>query len=485
MIPFEHLSLDTFSLNALSGAPSATLALDLLNGPAYQNPRYAPAVAPRRPSSLASQIEYLEVEDALTVDIVGANPAAVLRNLQTLLSLIDQAAEWAEGRNVPAVQIRMRVFGGTMVAALILGPTPGQGAGAFVAAPEVAADGTWVMRDVELRFVRRGRLLTTAATSGATSSAASLGVVMTATFPSASETPAPTRVTFQGSNNSQDLIASAVVAVAEGAATVAAVGAGDVLAGGSFSAVADAANFPYGANILRYGSGATVGTEALSVTGAIPVGGSNRLFGAIVVVRPNGATSTWRLRLRVSSVLITNELDAAYTGDVIISGADGTTPRVVVLAPAALRPVGPDALITVRVQAAVTKLGGAGADTLDLDEIVLVALDAPAATIATLTSTDTGSRAVLYPGEYPEALVAGGYAGDGRSPGAFIFAAATSDLGAYTYRGDVAVSTAGVTALGVMLAPNGAAWRRRNVGNTAIVQQTLNLVRRPAYLAPQ
>jgi hypothetical protein len=89
---------------------------------------------------------------------------------------MDQDAAWADGDDVDPVVIRARLPGSTVeVDATVLGPPPGASLAAMAARQDVPAGGPacWTIRDVEVRFLRRGvwRASTFSSRSAAASSA--------------------------------------------------------------------------------------------------------------------------------------------------------------------------------------------------------------------------------------------------------------------------------------------------------------------------
>jgi hypothetical protein len=373
VIPYDHLSLDVLSSGgAASGNPAGTIVAvtNLLTGTQYANPRYFPAVAARRTSTLAGQSPYAEVEDVITVDVLGSTAGACMANAQELLALLDQAAEWAGGANVLGVQVRARAQGAAAAwGAMILGPAPGTSSAALAPVYDVPAGlsaACWILRDFEIRFVRRGRWISLSVASESASSAyANLGNIYTATTGLTAQTiGTPTVLTLQGETTGTDVVGGVTLLVAQGAGRLASVQAGDGLmpGGAGYSAVVVGASF--GTSVLRFttavpGAFSTPrdGTTVLATT---------QLVGGALTIRNNSAGTTWLVQLELASAtsfgLVT---DIQRTAPVVVTGAS-TSPQVIAIPPVALRSVN-DAAGNISVGVVLNRVVGTGSTTIDID----------------------------------------------------------------------------------------------------------------------
>lgn len=162
MIPFSYLAFVEIdpSIPLAASTDNAVLNewdLASANNGRYILGAYAPAIAGFRRSRLGGSGSFDDVLDQLTVHVVGATAAQCVANLESLLGALDQAARWNRLEPVNTIQIRAQVRQGAAgtVAAAVLGPPAGEPPA--VLSPEWdEALGEYVIRDVVLRFGRRG-----------------------------------------------------------------------------------------------------------------------------------------------------------------------------------------------------------------------------------------------------------------------------------------------------------------------------------------
>ena len=479
---WHHLTIDTININNV-----VAVAADLLHGSRYANVRYAPRIAPLRPSALAGSGEYEDVEEEILIDVLGNTPAEAASNLQYLLAIISGAREWADGQNVPAVQIRALpacpVAGALPTAAILLGPSPGVAPGSVQIGPDVSTPGRYSIRDVSLSVVRRGLWLGARAT--AASSYATIGNIHSVTGLTESTVSCPTIAAIQGETKNDDVWGDCVIAVADGATRIAAIAAGGgSLTGSGYSTTAGTA-VSFGANLMRY-STAVNGVASLSAFAGTTLGASTQLIGALATARNNDSASVWQIRLLVRDFGNVGSIDPAYTGPVVISGAS-TAPQVIVFPPAALRSIANDAQ-TIDVAIEVTRLSGSGTTTIDVDEIVLIALDTPGATIVSAAPQNAGALAdevLVFPGERPDTLSDAIVQTRGRNAGVLADRqSGAQGFGFWDYRGDPVIGSSGTTVLGVCVAVSGSDWRPPDSGS-APVRTRLQISRYASGLVPQ
>jgi len=450
MLVYEHLSVDT-----ISTAGAITAVYDLVNGPQYQNARYAPGVAARRASSLAGLTPYAEVEDTLTVDITGSSAAACTAALETLIGLLDQGAQWRDGLNVEAVQIRMRIQFGTagLLSAIITGPAPGASPASYQAEPDVPTDPRrWIIRDVELRFVRRGRLLATQATASAASQESptvgtiTLGVTL----------PVVSPLALAYSSVAGTLNPSFLLTAPRANALVSAAALTGTATG--YTSVNDAANSPYPSqtNVLRYTPTGTAVAASGAITGAVPTIG--RQFAVFAAVRNNSATVTFLIRTR----LINQTYGPAGPWQVVDTSS--TTPRILPLGIISLSANPGANTLFLEIQA----LSTSGSPTLDIAYVVTLAVDTPGARMVTLRAA-SASPFLFYATE----------ANYDRSGGIRAAVSAPGTPGVnLPYDGDIDLAAASDRVLASFVRVNGTAWR-------PTTQYTLTAYWRRAYLSPQ
>jgi hypothetical protein len=159
MFDFDYVAIRT-----RNQATQVTTAEVVLSDPmgAYALVEYRPRVAPRRAGQLAGQSDVESVVDTLTVHVLGDSVSDATSNLQRLVGLFRQADDWRETLTVDPVEIAMRVRGSSVdvLSALIEGSVQGREPLSYD--PEFdthIAPGRWIIRNVELQFLRRGKLL--------------------------------------------------------------------------------------------------------------------------------------------------------------------------------------------------------------------------------------------------------------------------------------------------------------------------------------
>ena len=114
----------------------------------------------------------------------------------------------------------------------------------------------------------------------------------------------------------------------------------------------------------------------------------------------------------------------------------------------------------------VTRITGTGSTTFDIDEIVLIALDAAGSTIIVATPTVAASTTrylALSPGERPQRV--GSLGVDLRGEAATVVAGRAF----WQWRGDVAFATDQTSITGVVLATSDLLWRPADGGGNPVV----------------
>lgn len=145
---------------------------------------WAAAVAPRSLDELGGRGPFLDVEEAVTIDIFGTTLALALAAEASLMRLLDQATRYAAGDlTVAAVTVQIQLTGGAVLSALVLGGT--------IERPENYTERLMlpIIENVVVRFTRRGAWLA-AAEAGVSSSAVNAGAVWSITLGSHPE-PSP------------------------------------------------------------------------------------------------------------------------------------------------------------------------------------------------------------------------------------------------------------------------------------------------------
>lgn len=149
---FDILKIDGTSGNAASDAIA-----DLLYDPRFDLASYVPGITTRRRSQLGGRGPYVDVVDTLQLHASGPTPAAAYAALDAIAARIDQAELFWRGEPTNPVILYVRPqfsTEGAPSAAAVLG-WEGERPVAWPW-PKPSADGTFVIRDVTLRFRRAG-----------------------------------------------------------------------------------------------------------------------------------------------------------------------------------------------------------------------------------------------------------------------------------------------------------------------------------------
>jgi hypothetical protein len=219
---------------------------------------------PGRSRSLLRDIPFTDAAEELVIHIFGTTYAECLTNYTTLITRLNDAADFTDGRQSVPVLWRVQPLGATeILTAVILGPvgdTP-----MVNAAPNILEfeDGFWI-RDVPVSFMRRPLLVSTVEASSSQAAATNIGTVQTVSFAAAATTPSPTKL-YVGTNASSLVHDSAYGFAILTESNTAGVGANlrtiaaSTLSGATdYSTLADAAaNRAVSASILRFTPTAT------------------------------------------------------------------------------------------------------------------------------------------------------------------------------------------------------------------------------------
>lgn len=485
MLLFEHLSIDEID-PALSSSRTVQIlrTMSLTDGISTDLVQYAPTVAPRRAATISGGGGYADVEDTIVVDIVGDTPGNCGATLMRLIGYIIQGGRWFAGENVNPVQVRARVERSTFTSdwmALILGPAGEQ--------PPVAIDpqfdttiDRWVIRGVELRFLRRGRWLASnqfyaANAAGATRNPQVLSFgSLSGTGGNLLGVDAPIAlvpITTIGGTIGGEIgyLLSAVSAAAillTDASTATAAG---------YTTVANAAAFPFqGTNILRY----TPTTTNFAASGLIysnQITSAYQTWAVYAAVRKNTAAASFQVR-----VAVTPESTGGIQGPVIrtrpvVVDSTDVDPQIL--------PVGVFAVNAQRfdLQLEIAASTTTGPPTFDISYLVLHALDAPGARAIQINpgGAATIGRAVVSADAYNLRV---GEARPVATSGIETFGVAT------TFFGDTdfvlpAVSDAGSTPTlsAVYLETDGTFWTVANGGANRVIE--IAMLARAASLFPR
>lgn len=139
-----------------------TTSANLVDNANYllQEDGWAPSVSYLRESTFGGTGPFEDVDETITVDVIGVDTATALNNISTITSLLMQARRWKRGESVNAVVLKCQPQGSTLAAPLqatVLGT---------IGAPGVIHPSAWndllmvqEIDSVQLAFTRRGAWL--------------------------------------------------------------------------------------------------------------------------------------------------------------------------------------------------------------------------------------------------------------------------------------------------------------------------------------
>lgn len=133
---------------------STSVSINLLDPTKFnlKDDGWAPAIAELRAGELGGYGPYDDVEEVLTLDVVGATPGAVMANIGDLKRIVDQAERWSRGESVGPITMGISITGGISRSAVVVGGS--------VVLPENFADRLFLneQESITLRIVRHGWL---------------------------------------------------------------------------------------------------------------------------------------------------------------------------------------------------------------------------------------------------------------------------------------------------------------------------------------
>lgn len=346
---------------ALNYLGAAGTTVDFIGGTTYRVSAWSPAVAARRPGELAGRGPYEDVEEEMTITISGAT---TLASLAALKSVFDQAARWARGEPVQPVCLHYQPTAASEeLRAVVMGGE--------VELPEnlVNAPVVTMIDPVVVRFRRSGLwygsdvartdTTTTNPETAVAGTFAALGVA------------APIKVELEGLeankaavNDSFLLVSSDEVAAGTRIVVMPAEAFAPNL---DFTSVSDSANYARGNSVLRF---TPSGLPYQDIESLAPAGYTYnsrvKRWGVFVNYRNNSATTSFRVWAS-----LWHYYNAGGTGHIetpaLVVPAGASSPRWAFVGSATV----PDSLSRVSLHMEASAASG----SLDVDDVVLMALD--------------------------------------------------------------------------------------------------------------
>ena len=455
-----------WKLVAYSTSGAAETTVDFLADAAYRVSAWSPAVARRRAGELGGRGPYEDVTEELIITIGGAT---AMTKLRSLVGLLEQATRLGRGEPVGAVLFHYKATASSPELRAVV-------VGGDVELPRnySLAAATQMIDPAVLRLVRSGLWYGDEAT--ATDTTAGNPEVAVASGLTALSAAAPIKIEITGLEGTKSIVSESFVLVtshktASGAASRMLLIAAENLAGGDFTSVADSTNKARG-NVLRFtpGAGSAGAWHMTSVPSMATADSSARRWGVFINFRNNSATNSFIVRALLWHSYNAAARNAAETPGLFVP-AGVSSPQWAFIGSAAL----PDNLLRVSLDV----YSELGSGTLDIDDIVVMALDHPDNDRAIALTQWAGSVISL-----PADLVIDPRPLAERVPAVYVLENGTAEW--WPYRGDAALHMRpGATAVAVAWLATGYSsslyWR---VTDAAQVVQTpgVRVTRTNAYL---
>lgn len=432
---------------------------------------YGMIVAPLNDNELGPL--YADVEEPLTFHATGCTPAEAMANVAIINTLLDQARRWWQGEPVDAVLLRVQAQNATLALDVaVLGRASG-------GPPAVAMQPTWdetigryIIRDVEIQFQRHGQFLSTTTESGVSTTATNPTVqAITISSVVTRSSPIKLEAMFRfGGVNTLGGMYRGVILTASAANRMQIYEAESGTLGTNVASVADAANLARGGAVARYSPGVLASAISIAITPAFDPAAKRFAFWA--AVRNNSATTTFTIQ-----VFALNQATAATP----ITPIDTSTidPRIVFLGMASIQDFDNGLGVVGMSFATIRLTASAASGTLDIDYIVIQAVDdETSAALMTATIADSLGAISASGGGIPTTV-------DHQlltKPGALVKINNGSTIPALSYAGDPVLYSRGPF-VACYLGTFGPAWRISSGANVNDIIWTAT--RSPAYLIPE
>jgi hypothetical protein len=433
----------------------------------FSRDTWTPMIAPRRRSYLGGMGVFGDVDEQMTIDVLGSTADAALYNLRVLDELLDRAERWYQGENISPVLLKYRPDGSTATVSqcAVLGRS-GDDSGRELTAQLHRVGSEREIRGVKLSFRRRAQWLTSA--TAVSSSATAAATIATLTFASAGEPYSPVTLLLSDWNSVFTGSFTGVIAFAndidnlkimEGEATTRGTDDGTAVP----TIVADVAGNARGGNVRRIANTTNTGVASriqLYFTGVGASWGPEMpgRFLVVMMCRTNG-TSSWGLRVGAQQTGVIQ-----YSQWKEVPGSSTPTP------------------ISFTVTAPLAGVGGGlifeafkndtTANTLDIDCALVLAIDDPHSGLVQVQPFVVGSGG-------NHAITIDHSLLTRPRPVALVNAAIPASTVPYSMRGDVPLVHQGTSLFMVVFTPGGAQWNNSTLGSL-----TYTATRTQAYRTP-
>lgn len=459
---------------------------------------WTPAIAGVHRSRLAGRGQYADVEESITVDVIGTTAALCYANLETLARLLDKAERWwRKNEAIPPVLLKYAPQGSTIhtspttvLQAIVLGRA-GNDELNGVGQPKNAGETGGVLFEidgVEIVCRRRGSWIG-ASEAPASAAAVANPAVLTITLPSTATIPGPIELLFTGFTTSAG---TGTVDIPPGFLMVGpnnsfslqqgeAATTGGLAAGATYVSTADAAARASGGNVGKLNHNlSAIGAESV-LTWTLPAAFLNSTRMGVYLTYRNNAAIVWTLRAEAfrTATALDNLNVTSYT--TILAGPNN--PTAIYLGALASR----NGFDTLRLRAAT--VSGTGTPTIDFDTIV--AVDFSSGLTYVLTQEGMQQTAIGAAFASKNAQIAVNFSpATLRDPEVRLDILTTAAVLPITASGDTALMANGSVVQAIWYAThlyNGATpyWTTQNNAGAAILSIGATVTRRLAYLTPQ
>lgn len=460
MIPFSLLYIS-----------DGTTTLNLIDNLSYGVDSLDPVIAPRQRSELSAGGPYLNVVQPLTVNVFGNTPAACWDNLTKLIRLLDQGENWARDIPVACVRIVVQTVTSTIaVGAEILGQADAD-APLGSLAPEyeqVGSRGRYVIRNVQLSFLRTGMWEFSVDAAVASAAVANPGIMPIA-FSGSNLAYCRLRMTWYKTGATEGGIREgnyAYTLIASDDAKLRLIDSVSFTTPALTTNQADAGADAFGGSVKRFQASTTEITINVNPAWTTP----QRRVGIFAAVRNNSATATFYIRGEATDIDNTPNRTPYTTID-----TSTALPQVVFLGTCTARYDQSLGIynVTIYVSASLTS----AAQTLDIDYVALICLDDPWTDRVIVTgNTLSASGSLAIPVIEPGSSIL-------RTPYPILTVTNTGGPHAEPYAGDIYLVCTGSEMATLVLTTNGDTfWRLRDGGGA--ISMVTSVRRTQAYRTP-
>lgn len=470
MVPWQRLDIG-------DGTFSGTLRL--ADDVDYTLVSWGLQTARRRRSEFGGRGPFYEVEETITVHVLGNTPALAYENLERLYTTIDRVAAWRESGGLTApITIKALPAGSKRtkpLTSLVLGWASDDRADALPAEWNPTLN-CFLISNVMIRIVRSNPWLDDEE-APVIGSSQPIGTIHLVSWTNAVSVDSPITARFGGYTQGTLPVNGALKAM-HGGYVVLTPNYDDLLviegealtrvSGYTVATVTDSANLARGGSVLRLTADATGKETILEGTIGSTFGNVAKKVYVFVVLRQNNAADVWSMTAQVSR---------EYIGFTTRSRVATQQTQAQILAfPLGLLPNGATKLrLTINHQTLTS-------NTFDIDYVVLVNVQ-PQTRVIGLSPTQFGNvfasnttalsllidhRALTH----PDATVR-------------LDAPATGEFAPLPYQSPIGLSTVGKTAAAIVIATGTLGqWRAANAAGS-VVTHDLAVARRAAYLTPR